>query len=105
MRKFYFFCLSLVTVNMMLSCKQREPAEEEETPVVVQTPVTITTVSNEPLNEYVELNATSTFLQNNYVKSNMTGYVKSVHVQLGQYTQTGQLLFTLKTKESEALGN
>jgi multidrug efflux pump subunit AcrA (membrane-fusion protein) len=79
--------------------------EEEEAPEQVQTPVTVTPVSNEPLTEYAELNATSVFQQDNIVKSNIVGYVRSVNVKLGQYVTTGQTLFILKTKEAESLGN
>jgi len=79
--------------------------EEEEGPEQVQTPVTITSVSNEPLTEYAELNATSVFQQDNIVKSNIVGYIRSVNVKLGQFVAAGQTLFVLKTKEAESLGN
>ncbi len=79
--------------------------EEEETPGQVQTPVTVTSVSNEPLAEYAELNATSAFQQDNIVKSNIVGYIRSASVKLGQYVTAGQTLFVLKTKEAESLGN
>src|SRR4030095_11872900 len=79
--------------------------EEEIGPEQVQTPVTITSVSGERLTEYVELNATSVFQQDNIVKSNINGYIKSVNVKVGQYISSRQTLFILKTKEAESLGN
>jgi multidrug efflux pump subunit AcrA (membrane-fusion protein) len=90
-----------------MACHQKEAAAEEEAvaPEEVQTPVTVTTISNEPLSDYIELNATSSFLQGNIVKSTINGYIKSVNTKPGQYTGAGKNLFTLKTKEAENLGN
>jgi multidrug efflux pump subunit AcrA (membrane-fusion protein) len=91
----------------MLSCHHAssEKEEEEKAPEQVQTPVTITSVSTEPLTEYVELNATSVFQQDNIVKSNIIGYIKFVNIKMGEYVTGGQTLFILKTKEAESLGN
>jgi len=90
----------------ILSCQHASTEkEEEETPEQVQTPVTVTSVSNEALTEYAELNATSVFQQDNIIKSNIVGYVRSVNAKLGQYVKSGQTLFVLKTKEAESLGN
>jgi multidrug efflux pump subunit AcrA (membrane-fusion protein) len=69
------------------------------------TPVTVTTVSNAPFNDSVELNAVSAFLQKSYVKANANGYLQSADVYPGKYVEVGQLLFTLKTKEAQSIGN
>ena len=91
---------------LILSCHHATTEkEEDEIPEQVQTPVTVTSVSNEPLTEYAELNATSVFQQDNIVKSNIVGYIRSVNVKVGQYVKAGQTLFVLKTKEAESLGN
>lgn len=101
----YFFCL--VGGFIMIACHHTttEKEEEEVTADQIQTPVTATTISNEPLSEYAELNATSSFLQDNIVKSNINGYIKSVNTKIGQRVTAGQTLFILKTKEAESLGN
>ncbi len=88
----------------MMSCKGREPVAEEA-PVEVQTPVTITTILQDPLEEYIELNANSTFLLKNYVKANANGYLQSAHLEPGEYVKPGQTLFTIKTKEAQSIGN
>ena len=69
------------------------------------TPVTVTSVSQGPLDEYIELNATSAFLQKSYVKANANGYLQSADVYPGKYVEVGQPLFTLKTKEAQSIGN
>lgn len=89
---------------LLLSCKSKEPVAEE-TPAEVQTPVTVVSISNEPMAEYIELNATSTFLLKNYVKSNANGYLQTANAKPGQYVNPGDLLFTVKTKEAQSLGN
>jgi len=69
------------------------------------TPVTVTTISQESMNDYIELNAVSAFLQKSYVKANANGYLQSSDVYPGKYVEVGQLLFTLKTKEAQTIGN
>src|SRR5579872_23251 len=73
--------------------------------VDARTPVTVTTVSNSPFNDSIELNAVSAFLQKSYVKANANGYLQSVDVYPGKYVEVGQTLFTLKTKEAQSIGN
>jgi len=100
-----FICI--LSSFSILSCHHAstEKEEEETAPELVQTPVTTTSVSSEPLTEYAELNATSVFQQDNIIKSNIIGYIKSMNVKVGQYVAAGQILFVLKTKEAESLGS
>lgn len=104
MKKMYlllgFFLLAL------FACKSKEAADEEGVaPQDVRTPVTVTSVETTTLNDFVELNATSTYQQNNFIKASSNGYLKSVNVKLGQMIHAGQIAFTLQTKEAHALGN
>src|SRR5436190_1655608 len=92
--------------GMVLACHTKtSDSEDDSAPAQVQTPVTVTSVSSEALTDYSELQATSSFLQDNIVKSNINGYVKSVNTRVGQHVNPGQTLFTLKTKEAESIGN
>jgi len=97
----------LLIVAGLAACHNKPANEEEEevSPGQIQTPVTVTSVSNGPLTEYVELNATSVFQQDNIIKSNINGYIKTVKVKVGQFVNAGSLLFVLKTKEAESIGN
>jgi multidrug efflux pump subunit AcrA (membrane-fusion protein) len=94
-----FVCLLLFS-----SCKTKDTTDSEQ-PAEVRVPVTVTFVSFEPLQQYIDLNATSTFLQQNFVKSNLNGYIQKANVKFGDYVHRGQVLFVLKTKEAEAIGN
>ncbi len=95
------FCL----LTLAISCKQKDTANEDDAASPTRTPVTVTSMSYDPLQEFIELNATSSFLQKSFVKSNLIGYVKKVNIKIGQYIHKGQVLFILKTKEAEAIGN
>jgi len=71
----------------------------------VKTPVTVAAVSFGDLADSIELNATSTFLQNSYIRSTATGYVRSVDVKPGAFVGVGKKMFTIETKESMVIGN
>jgi len=101
MNKIFTYCLLLV---LFASCKGRETPPEAEIAEAV-TPVTVTTISNDPMQEYIDLNATSAFLQKWIVRANVTGYLQLANVQLNKYVDRGQTLYTVKTKESESIGN
>ena len=90
---------------LLFSCTSKDKGDDEDTKVTSQTPVTVTTVDSSALTDYIELNAISTTLQKNYVKANANGYIHQANVQLGSNVSKGQVLFTIKTKESETIGN
>jgi multidrug efflux pump subunit AcrA (membrane-fusion protein) len=73
--------------------------------VDARTPVTVVSVDRGGLDDYIELNAVSAFLQKSYVKAVANGYLQSADVYPGKYVETGQPLFTLQTKESKSIGN
>ena len=98
-RLFIFWFLSFI-----ISCKGKETIQESAI-TEAMTPVTVATVSKELMEDYVELNATSAFLQKWYVKANITGYLQTANVQLNKYVTRGEILYTIKTKEAESIGN
>jgi len=103
MKKIFFYMLFLLLIAACHSKKTEEETTTEEQEAI--TPVTVTTISNEPMTEYIELNATSVFLQKAYVKSSANGYIQNVSGQVGKMIPASQVFFTLKTKEAQAIGN
>ena len=99
----YFFVL--IVGLLFTGCHSSSPDDSSDETPDVRTPVTVTSVSHLSLNEYIELNATSTYMQQNYVKSNLNGYIESSKIKYGDYVHRGQSLFVLKTKEARAIGN
>ena len=87
------------------STTAEKPAGEAADSADGGTPVTVTTVDRNGLDDYIELNAVSAFLQKSYVKANANGYLQSANVYPGKYVEVGQPLFTLQTKEAKSIGN
>jgi multidrug efflux pump subunit AcrA (membrane-fusion protein) len=92
----------MILLLLITSCKQAIPEDATDN---VQTPVSVTHISKEPMQEYIELNATAAFLLKSYVKANATGYLQSTNIRPGQLVHHGQILFTVKTKEAVSIGN
>lgn len=103
MKKIIFYTQIFSSV-IFFSCKNRETKLDEEKTDAI-TPVTVTTISKEPMIDYIELNATSAFLQKWVVKANVNGYLQTSNAQLNKYVTKGEILFTIKTKEAESIGN
>ena len=99
-----FFLLLFIFCFVIVGCDNNNNKDTGATPEV-KTPVTFTSISYDPINEYIELNATSSFLQKGFVKANLNGYVKKVYIKVNDFVNSGQRLFVLKTKEAEAIGN
>ena len=84
------------------SCKPKAEAPAEAV-IEAKTPVTITNVKTEPMTDVIELNAHSSFLKKNSVKANVAGHIESIELNPGDIVEKGQILLTIKTKESAAM--
>jgi multidrug efflux pump subunit AcrA (membrane-fusion protein) len=98
----YFLILGVI-LGSCQSKKTEETIIEEEQETI--TPVTVTSIATETMDEYIELNATSAFLQQGFVKASANGYVQSVNAQVGKMVSSQQRVFVLKTKEAQSIGN
>ena len=100
-----YYYLSLIFFCLLISSCHSKSADQEEKEQETTTPVTVTHCTIGDMQEIVELNATSVFLQKNQIKATTNGYIKSVEVVSGQRVSKGQALFVLKAKEAETLGS
>src|SRR4051812_40325880 len=82
-----------------------EPDTATELTASPITPVTVTSIDTGLMEEYIELNATSQFQQKWIMKANVTGYLSKANVQLNKFVNKGDILFAIKTKEAESIGN
>jgi len=98
------FFLLLIAMGLP-SCKGPEKKETNDEKIETGTPVTVTRISADALTEYTDLSATAVFLQKNYVKANVNGYIQSVNAAPGKFVSGGQTLFVIKTKEAQSLDN
>ena len=104
MKKDFSTLLFCLFTMLLFSCKEKSVSTQDVTPEI-RTPVTVTAVSVSPLEDYIELNATSVFLQQTFVKSNLNGYIQKATIKFGDMVRKGQVLFVLKTKEARAIGD
>src|SRR6266498_3314550 len=87
--------LLMLFLLFLLACHSKK-AEEETTTEEQQTitPVTVTTISNEPMVVYLDVNMTSAFLQKASKKANATAYIRSVKGQVGKMMTAQPSFFT-----------
>jgi len=96
--------LYIVIVTFLFSCGQKA-AEESSDPQEVVTPVTVTEARTGAMADTIEMNATAAFLQKSIVKASSNGYLTTVNAVVGKTAGSGQVLFVLKTKEAQSIGN
>ncbi|MFC6269725.1 efflux RND transporter periplasmic adaptor subunit [Frigoriflavimonas asaccharolytica] len=91
----------------IFSCKKNESQTAiADAPVNSATPVSVVFPTDTlSINNSVSINATATYLLKSDVKANATGYITNMRINLGDQVRKGQLLFSVQTKESRALGN
>ena len=95
---------NLIVLFAMISCTNNtKPAEEAATKVT--TPVTVTSVTTGAISKVINLTATSSYLKKNTVKSTATGYITKISCNIGEYVKVGNSLYSVKTKEADALSN
>jgi multidrug efflux pump subunit AcrA (membrane-fusion protein) len=92
--------LSILTISL-LSCGKKD-SEETETPlkgveVTAGSPVTT------KMNEYLDLNANTTFLSQEIVRATFLGFIIKTDKNLGDHVKKGDRLFSIKTKEASAV--
>lgn len=97
--------LVMYVALLMSACGGGKSGDDDDKAVNAQVPVTVTGISDSSMVDYTTLNATSSFQQKNYVKSNTNGYITKVNAQPGQYVNKGAVLFVIKTKEAQSIGN
>jgi biotin carboxyl carrier protein len=94
-------CIFAGIIAVAIGCNRGEVASEETEEIV--TPVTLTEVTIKPVNEIVELPASSYFMKKSIIKSTTTGVIEDISINLGDYVKVGQPLFLLKTREASAI--
>src|ERR1700749_491548 len=96
----YLFFITGISLCLCACHSNEKAADDDNADVKAQTPVTVTTVDQSSLTDYIDLNATSVFQQKNYIKSNANGYIQQASALPGHFVNKGDVLFTVKTKEA-----
>ena len=98
-----FFCLFTVTMVLSYSCRHVTGTSEKV--AEVKTPVTIVPVTFKSVTSTFDLPALSTFMNKSIIRASTTGTIERISVTPGDFIANGQLLFTIRTRESMALKN
>lgn len=105
---FSSYIAGILLATALFACKQKEEANKESAPEkneMAGTPVTLTSPHMGTMTDAVELNAVSAFLLKSFVKANANGYLEISNAQIGKFVHKGEVLFVIKTKEAQSLGN
>lgn len=99
----------LICIVSFSACKSDKPEDAAMTPEETAAPKTSVTIAypsdTTALNNNITLNATASYLLKSDVKANTNGYITRITIKLADHVSRGNLLFSLETKESRALGN
>jgi len=94
--------IALIILIHLVSCGENTSTKTEEV-IHVSTPVTTITIENAPISEVISFNAVSIYQRKNIVKSIITGYIDNSFVNQGDIVKVGKPLYSIKTKEGDAL--
>jgi biotin carboxyl carrier protein len=94
--------LAIALLINLTGCNNSSQTKKEETPKV-STPITITAIENTAISEMISFNAVSQYQRKNMVKSTINGYIEKSFVNQGDIVVAGKPMYTIKTKEGDAL--
>jgi biotin carboxyl carrier protein len=100
-RKRTFFIAGLAAAALISGCAPRAGQEEKE--VEARIPVTTAQIRHGDVSSYLDLTASSSFLNKAFVKSPAAAYIEEMKILPGDAVKKGETLFTLRTKEGEIL--
>lgn len=95
---------ALFPALLFVSCKPHSE-DTNDNNAAIKTPVNITTPERGTIADRFTLNATSSYLTKDIIRANADGYIKMANVSVGDRVSKGEVLFVIKTKEAEAIGN
>lgn len=98
---------SILLLLLLLSCKEDKTEDSpaaDVAPVPNRTQVVVDTPSVQSMKEEITMNAVTAYTHRENIRATTTGYIQQSQVILGNRIKAGQEVFTIKTKEAEALG-
>ena len=91
------FCLAI-----LWGCSGGTQTSSEES-AKVTTPVTVSSAKTGAISKTISLSATTSYLKKNTVKSTASGYITKISCNIGDFVKAESPLYSVKTKEAEAL--
>jgi multidrug efflux pump subunit AcrA (membrane-fusion protein) len=90
-----------ISITVFSSCTKKQ-TEETETPLK-GVEVSAASPVKQKMTEYLDLNASTFFLSQEIIRATFSGFITKTHKNLGDYVKKGDLLFSIRTKESAAM--
>ncbi len=101
-RTIMFQCCSslaaLVVLMLAISCTKEQPGTSD--PISRGTPVQVINPFIQDFTEFVDLNANTIFMKKEIVRATFQGFIERIYKNIGDEIKSGDLIFTIKTKES-----
>ena len=91
-------CISIITLP---SCAKKQEGETETAVKGVE--VSAASPVRERMTEFLNLNANTFFLNQEIIRATFSGFITRTYKNLGDYVKKGELLFSIRTKESSAM--
>lgn len=92
--------MTLLVSLLIISCGEQQ-AQQEEDPAS-GTPVQVVHPREMDFTETIDLNANTIFLRKEMVRATFQGFIETIYKNVGDKIRRGDLLVTIKTKESAA---
>jgi hypothetical protein len=89
-------------ILFLFSCK--DTPSDSGSAGAVKTPVKLIPVTFKPVVSTIDLTATTQFLNKDIVRAPAAGKIDNILIRQGESAGSGELLFTLRTREAVALG-
>jgi hypothetical protein len=94
----------ILCLAVLFGCSGGNQSSEEESSKVT-TPVKVTTAETGAISKEINLPATTAYLKKNTVKSTTSGYISRISCNIGDFVKAGSPLYSVKTKEADALAS
>ena len=100
LNRLFLYSILFIVPFIINSCGGNDESTIDE--VSSGTPVTITHAFRINLSDYIELNGNTVFLTKEIVRATFQGFISKVYKNIGDFVETGDSLFQIRTMESAA---
>jgi multidrug efflux pump subunit AcrA (membrane-fusion protein) len=97
---FSYIITALLSLSIVACSGENNNSDEN---VSTGTPVEITNPKIMNLSDYIELNAYTIFLNKEVIRTPFEGFIEKIYKNIGDEVNPGNVLFSVKTKESAAV--
>ncbi len=101
-KKIFLLITLGIFIIVLSSCTKKQ--EEESEPQVKGVEVSAASPVKERMTEYLDLNATTFFLNQEIIRATFSGFINKTYKNLGDFVKKGDLLFLIKDKRISSHG-